>query len=216
MSKRGRKKLLDSEARDLLRTWPSSPKDLWSAPDGTSHWLRAWPRAPESKIPGPMLGAPRVSRYRTRPDGLWLNLGRRGLVDAFCVECCGTIQNLNDKRARYVVVGSSLVVNCPKAWLSEDMRLQGGRVMSRWEVLGLQRAPSVSWNLPVRFLRVLYAIPDEHYDRWAVSNVPAPFEFFCRHSSLGSYASQKMQKFLRSMSPEHQFYTRPINYLDVG
>jgi hypothetical protein len=32
---------------------------------------------------------------------------------------------------------------------------------------------------------------------------------FCRNSSLGSYTSQRMQAFLKAMSPSRQFYTLP-------
>jgi hypothetical protein len=199
----------DDKARELLLKWPNHPGALWEAPDGTCMWLRAWPRPDGPRVSAPMIGSPRASHFRTRPDGMWLNLGKRGIVDAFCVECCGTIQNLNDKRSRYFVVASSLAVSCGKNWLREECTLHGKGRHPRWEHLGLARKPGTAWNLPVRYLRVLYAIPDKDYDGWVTNNVPAGFEFFCRHSSLGSYASQRMQNFLRQMSPSIHFYTQP-------
>ena len=63
--------------------------------------------------------------------------------------------------------------------------------------------------VPVRHLRVLYALPDDLYREWAKEHVPTGYEFFCPHSSLDSYTSQKMQEFLGQMSIASQFYLKP-------
>ena len=62
--------------------------------------------------------------------------------------------------------------------------------------------------IPVRHLRVLYALPKRLYETWCRQHTPTGYEFFCPHSSLDSYSSKKMQTFLAQLSIAAQFYTR--------
>lgn len=84
--------------------------------------------------------------------------------------------------------------------------------MPRWKASGIyKQAPKSSAGIaiPVRHLRVLYALPNDLYDKWTKEHAPTGYEFFCPHSSLDSYNSQKMQEFLRQMSIASQFYIKP-------
>lgn len=199
-------KLSDAEAKAILRHWPARTRDLW-VPDGPGYWLRAQPRTltaatPHFKSPGSEL-------FTTQPDGLWLYLvPELGFADAVAVEVCGTVQNLNDKRSRYMPSMHSILIDCPLPWLLEDAPVQHGWLIPRWKAAGtFERKPRRDLILPVRFLRVLYAIPNAIYRTWSPGHTPSGYEFFCRHSSLDSYHSQGMQEFLRRMTRRAHYFT---------
>lgn len=197
--------MTDQEAREILRKWPIRPKRLWDVPGTTARWLRAWPKEVSDQTKSVVLGPPGADHYRTRPDGLWISCTVAGLVDAFVIEQSGTIQNLNDKRSRYGASTSSVIAYCPAEWLNGSLTKR----VTRAQYLGMASPVPGDVPLPVRHLRALYVIPDEDYNKWATTSAPGAHEFFCRHSSLGSYNSQTMQTFLKRMSPSAQFYTAP-------
>jgi len=117
---------------------------------------------------------------------------------------------LNDKRSRYAPATHSLIVTCPLGWLTERIRVQSGGNRQRWRAAGtFRRRPKSELSLPVRFLRVLYALPNDVYADWVAGHVPSGYEFFCRHSSLDSYHSPAMQEFLRRMTRRSHYYTFP-------
>lgn len=60
-------------------------------------------------------------------------------------------------------------------------------------------------SIPIRHLRVLFAIPNETYQTWRREHSPTGYEYFCPHSSLATYNSQAMRVFLRQMSSAAQF-----------
>jgi hypothetical protein len=45
------------------------------------------------------------------------------------------------------------------------------------------------------------------YDKWCREHSPTGYEYFAPHSSLATYGSPPMQKFLRQMSSASQFRT---------
>lgn len=104
----------------------------------------------------------------------------------------------------------SLVITCPRPWLNRDVTLPRGGKKPLWAAVeGFADAPTQKVSLPIRYLRVLYALKKEHYHKWIPNHTPTGYEFFCVNTSLGSYNSQKMQGFLRQMSIGAQFYTKP-------
>jgi len=200
-------KLSDSEAKAILLEWPGRTK-IWPPPGGTGYWIRAQPKS-GSKA-GPTLSAPGASLFHTQPDGMWLHFRNSESCDAVIVEVCGTTQNLNDKRSRYIPASHSVVVRCPLAWLLEAMPTKAGGNAPRWKASNcFAEEPTCDVAVPVRHLRVLYALPDELYHKWCIEHVPTGQEFFCPHSSLGSFRGQKMQDFLKRMSISSQFYLEP-------
>lgn len=201
-------RLTDAEGKNLVRTWPARPTELWELPFGVTSWFRALPKPKDSKITSPRLSPPRAEKLLTNPDGMWLNLAQRGLADVFCVDVCGSLANLNDKRARFVVVASSLVVRIERAWLLEEIRTKGRGMKARYQLIGAKK-PSSAWHLPVRHLRVLFALSNDDYKVFGRNGVAAGHEYFCAHSSLGSFNSQRMQDFLRAMAPRRHFLTMP-------
>ena len=198
--------LSDAEGKDILRKWPTRGKRLWGTPPSGGWWLQAQPKPNAGAVAGPTINNVGATTNRIQPDGLWAYL-EPNFADVVCVEVCGSAQNLNDKRSRYGLFQQALMLTCPLPWLGENIRVRGGGQWPRWRATGtIASAPAVEMVLPVRFLRVLYAVPNAIYKEWKTNNIPGPHEFFCPHSSFGSYTGQKMQKFLRRMSPGVHFY----------
>lgn len=196
-------KLSDAEAKEILRRWPRRIGALWPQPQG-GYWLRALPK--NANATHPTLSAPGANQFKTQPDGMYLYL-RDDYADAVCIEVCGTIQNLNDKRSRYMPSCQSLVVRSPKDWLLGPLRIQRGTTTSMWLACDtLQGAPTCDHLVPIRYLSVLYALPNRVFDVWAPRHTPSGHEFFCKHSALDSYNAQPMQDFLGRMSLGSHFY----------
>jgi hypothetical protein len=210
------KKLSDSEAKKLLLSWPSHSgdvvrSDVWPTPHGAGAWLRAQPRDATSKA-GPRLRSPGATLFSTQPDGLWVWFGSGALfVDVLAIEVCGTVQNLNDKRSRYGPTTTSLLLGTPKQWLEREVATRGrGARRSRLALAGLEEVNLTEELLvPVRWVQVLYALPDDIFKTWTAEQIPGPHEYFCRHGSMGSYSSQTMQRLLARMTLRSHFLTEP-------
>lgn len=208
-------KLSDAQAKQLLRGWPSHSGDVvrsdaWPTPHGKGAWLRAQPPDTASR-PGPRLRAPGATLFTTQPDGLWVWFGPEAqFADVLAIEVCGTAQNLNDKRSRYGPTTTSLILSTSKRWLKREVGTRGGGKKTR-QALAAMEGLRVDHDLlvPVRWLQVLYALPNDVYKSWTAEQIPGPHEYFCRHSSMGSYNSQAMQAFLARMTLRSHFLTEP-------
>jgi len=201
-----KRKLTDRAAKNILLEWPTRTSRLWPPPGHKGFWLRGQPS--DGRAPGPCLSAPGAKLFHTQPDGLWVHFQKRTSCDVVVVESCGSIQNLNDKRSRYIPASHSLVLAGTAAWLLEKIAVRGRGTIARWEALGSYstKVPKADFTVPVRHLRVLYALPNDLYHKWCANHTPTGYEFFCPHSSLDSYNSQKMQRFLRQLSSASQYY----------
>lgn len=173
---------------------------------GSEHSRRG--RRPD---PGPRLRAPGATLFSTQPDGLWVWFGPRAeFVDVLAIEVCGTAQNLNDKRSRCGPTTTSLLLGTPKRWLQREVGTRGRGTRTRLELAGMHGLQLTDEVIaPVRWLQVLYALPNEVFKSWTAEQVPVPHEYFCRHSSTGSYNSQAMQAFLARMTLRPHFLTEP-------
>lgn len=201
--------LSDYQAKTILRGWPTRTKKLWKTPKNQGFWMQAQPVIVGASAPSPTIRLPGANLFTTQPDGMWIYLSASEFADVMCIEVCREGQNLNDKRSRYMSAVRSLVLYCPLTWLTTPIRIQRGGQAPRWEACRtLAAMPSADLSLPIRHLRVLYALQDSLYRTWSDQNVPGGHEYFCRHSSLGSYNGPAMQKFLRHMSLASHFYTR--------
>jgi hypothetical protein len=202
--------LTDQEGKNTLRHWPTRIKRLWGTPSTHGFWIRAQPKLPAEKHPSPTIRVPGARLFTTQPDAMWVFLAGDEYADAMVVEICGSAQNLNDKRSRYAATVRSLVLTCPTRWLHYPIRVQRGGEAPRWQACrSIPKGPTSDLALPVRYLRVLFALPNSLYPTWSANNVADGHEFFCRHSSLATYTGQQAQSFLRSMSPYVHFMTRP-------
>jgi hypothetical protein len=182
---------LDSLVKDRLRRWPQSPPGLQPLKRGSHAWLRGRPVADLSAC-HPFLKLPGSDRLRTLPDGLWLNFAGTPVepyVDIFAVEACGSLQNLLDKRSRFAPSTHSLLAVCPVPWLLAPV--DAGDHTPRWKATGvLLREPVMPVVLPVRDIRVLYALKRDHYTGFARNQVPHAHEFFVPMEALTAEDSE--------------------------
>ena len=200
-------KLKDAEAKRILLRWPMRTKRLWPTPSHMGFWLRAQPR--KGRMSGPVLKSPGAALFSTQPDGMWIYLDERNFADAVCLEVCGSVQNLNDKRSRYMPASHSLVLTVSQRWLREGIRVQRGGTQPRWIACRtIKTTPQRDLEVPVRFLRVLFVIPNRIYRKWVPNHAPTGWEYYCPHSALGGFTSQKMQIFLRQMAPTSHLYSK--------
>lgn len=198
----------DKDAKDiLLNNWPDYGNAVWPVPGRKGSWIRARP-APQGS-PSVQLKSPGSQLFKTQPDGLWLFVCSPDFVDAIAIEVCSSIQNLNDKRSRYMPSSYSLVAQIPVKWLIAPIHVKRAKVPAWKLCAGISTTPANDKTLPVRFLRVLYILPPKLYDVWVPNHTPTGYEYFCSDTSLKSYPSPKMQDFLKQMSIASQFYTKP-------
>lgn len=176
-------KSLDAMVRERLRKWPQQPPGIRIG--ARDAWLRGRP-CEQERTTHPYLKLPGSSRFRTLPDGLWLNFGGtlvEPFVDIFAIEACGTMTNLLDKRSRFAPSTQSLLAVCPAAWLLAPVGPQDRT--PRWEATGLLRLPPVTdFILPVRDIRVVYGLKEPHYRGFRQSQIPHPHEYFVPMGAL--------------------------------
>jgi hypothetical protein len=153
--------------------------------DGTDAWLRGRP-AEAAHAHEPYLKLPGSDRMRTLPDGLWLNFGGTAsepFADIVAIEACGTLPNLLDKRSRFAPSTHSLMAVCPVPWLLAAVSTNDPT--PRWRATGIvTEEPTQPLVLPVRDVRVLYALKQHHYAGFAASQVPHTHEFFMPMDAL--------------------------------
>lgn len=171
---------MDTFVRERIRAWPQTPPGLEQADArGRGVWLKARP-GPALENDAPSLKIPGASRMRTFPDGLWLWFGGSQadpFVDIFAIEVCGSLQNLLDKRSRYTPSLHSLLISCPSVWLRRPVSEEDA--IPRWQRIGLfDAAPEAAFALPVRDMRVLYALKPKHFKEFAACNIAHAHELF--------------------------------------
>ena len=209
----GSGKVLDELVRARLRLWPQRPPGVVKTPKQPGTWLRGRPGAP-TLVAQPFLKLPGTNTYRTIPDGLWLHFSpdpADRYADILCIEACGSIANLQDKRARFAPSTSSLLVVCPLRWLLEPVGPEDET--PRWRLIRLlKHAPTEPLVLPVRDVRVLYGLKTRHYLGFAKSQMPQPHEYFCPMDALtaeDSHQSPEMQSLIGRASATANFMTPP-------
>lgn len=160
----------------------------------------------------PYFRTPGAKLFKTQPDGLWLYFSGEGWVDAISIEHCSSVQNLNDKRSRYMPTLNSVLVHVKRTWLQGLIGVQHGGQAERWAATRTMPKPDFTnkeFEFPVRHVRVLYALRSDHYSRWIPNHVATGYEFFCTHESLRTWTSQTTQVFLSRMSSVANYLTRP-------
>lgn len=202
------KSLSDKAAKKILLTWPGRTNDFWLPPKGRGFWIRGQPK--DGKFPGPVISVPGAALFKTQPDGLWVHFNSWTSCDVIVIEVCRTSQNLNDKRSRYMPTGSAKVLQVKKSWLNEEIKVRGGGSRKRRVAAGGVRAlkDHSEISVPIRFLRVLYCLPNALYQKWGLEHVPTGYEFFCAASSLRSHTSKNMRTFLKQLSSAAHFFTK--------
>jgi len=200
---RANEKLSDADAKTLLRDeWPVATQ-IFSRVQVDYHWLRAQPIASKET------GSPRVysvgqGMWSSQPDGMYIHTDSDlNYLDIIVIEVCGSQQNYQDKRSRYVPSTNSYVVSLTKRWLDKEINYKKGN-KRRSELLGL-RTSYMDKNVPIRHLRVVYALPNKLYDKIKRQICPMGHEYYIRHSSLSGWKNQNTQKFLAQLALESHF-----------
>lgn len=199
---------LDNRAKASLCKWPNRSRSLWGSPEDGGWWLRAQPILKEKGAAvGPRLIAPGTPAFKTQPDGLWVYLvPDSGYADAIAVEACGSVSNLRDKRSRYSVLGTSMLVTCTLTWLREQIQVQKGRHVRRWKAAEtFPTEPNAAIALPVRAIRVLFALPEPIFKQWRKYGMGAAHEYYCPIQSLEQHNAQRMQRLLKRMAPDAHY-----------
>lgn len=200
----------DKEAKAALRAWPGVGKRLWPPSVTGARWLRAHPVFGNG--PAPRLYRAGSNSFSTQPDGMYVCLAPEPahlFADVIVIEASGSGQNFFDKRSRYMSSIVSLGLWCDIKWLLGTQATAGGGQRTRWELAGtFKQKPTEGLWLTVRFLRALYFLKDALFDSWTKEGVPEGHEFVSRYSSLPTYQSQPMQKFLRGMALSQHFYPK--------
>ena len=123
-------------------------------------------------------------RFPARGGGCYI------IPDIFAIEACGSVANLFDKRSRFAPSTSSLMAVCPLPWLLAAAAPNGPE--PRWvRTKVFAGAPTASAVLPVRDLRVLYALKLPHYLGFANSQVPHAHELFVPMHALVAEGSDR-------------------------
>ncbi len=206
---------LDALVRARLRQWPQRPPGLSRGKGTYDGWLRGRPCDLSGQVQ-PFLKFPGSDRLRTLPDGLWLNFGgtpAEPFVDIFAVEACGSLSNLLDKRSRFAPSTQSMMAVCPVQWLLDDITPQD--TTARWVATGVISAePRVPLVLPVRDIRVLYALKPRHYAGFAQNQIPHPHEYFAPMEALtakNGHENPAMQALVSRASATANFMSMPPN-----
>jgi hypothetical protein len=203
---------LDLLVKERLKQWPQRPPGVKAAALGRDAWLRGRPS--DDVGYHPFLKLPGSTRWRTLPDGLWLNFGGTPddpYVDIFAIEACGSLQNLLDKRSRFAPSTHSLLAVCPVQWLLSPV--MAGDPTPRWRVTGvLRQEPTVPFVLPVRDMHVLYGLKQKHYQGFARHQLPHAHEYFAPMDALTAYDGDKnpdLQALLARASATANFLDPP-------
>ena len=209
---------LDSLVKHRLKQWPQRPPGVKPGARGDDAWLRGCPTddlPSTAKCPRePFLKSPGSTRWRTLPDGLWLNFGGTPVdpfVDIFAIEACGSLQNLLDKRSRFAPSTHSLLAVCPVPWLLAPVLV--GDPTPRWKATGvLLKEPTDPVALPVRDMHVLYGLKPKHYAGFARHQVPHAHEYFAPMDALtaeNGCQNPALQALLAHVSANANFLTPP-------
>ncbi len=199
-----------------VKTWL---KDVW--PNATRHWSsneaprRLWVRAqpPPGGVRAPRLISLGSNLFSVQPDGLWVALGPSGeratFADCIVIESCNTSQNLHDKRARYSARTLATVVDLRRAWLAQTVPVQHGAPRTRLALTGCTFPDDDSVHVGLRYLRVLYALPEDNdlYGQVKRSLVLEAHEYICPQNRLGQWHNPLMQNFLLRLAPRQQHMT---------
>lgn len=100
---------------------------------------------------------------------------------------------------------------CPAAWLLAD--ITPSDATPRWRVTGVIAAePVASLVLPVRDIRVLYALKPRHYAGFAENQIPHPHEYFAPMEALTAkdgHENPAMQALVSRASATANFMCAP-------
>lgn len=188
--------LSDSEFKAEIQQWPQTTTKLFKTL-GEGVWIKARPSnevAPQIWMVG--------DAAKVHPDGLYLFLVKdNNVCDAICFECCTSEINFKSSRAKYLVEHQNLQIDLPGSWLEAEIPTMGlgGPMKSRAEIVGVRNPERRS----VRFLKVVYFLSKEVFQRVAHANLGRSYEYFTSNSP--NISAVPMQTFLKGVSPASHY-----------
>ena len=112
------------------------------------------------------------------------------MADIFAVEACASMQNLLDKRSRFAPSTHSTLAVCPVSWLLAPV--VPNDPTPRWRATGvIAQEPTHAFVVPVRDMRVLYGLKNDHYRGFSQNQLPHAHEFFVPMEALTAFESDK-------------------------
>lgn len=213
----------DAQAKKIMRdSWPIYKKGWLGSP---GEWMRLLPFPIKGGPPKPYLHTP-GGALLSSPDGLFGSFGTN-FVDLVVLEHCSTKQNFFDKRSRYGVSHSSIMLGLPTSWCNNWMALTHGGQGGTWAHFGelVQRSGnlpppawlgpcvhpqvrkgSVDWKFPVRSLMCVYFINERDRNSLRDSGLTLPrHEYVTTHSRLSQITSKGLRDWLRPAMNVQQF-----------
>ena len=121
-----------------------------------------------------------------------IRIGARCYIipDIFAVEACISLTNLLDKRSRFAPSTHSLLAVCPVPWLLAPAI--AGDTTPRWRATRLLRhEPVLAFVLPVRDIRVLFALTHKNYDGFMKHQLAHAHEYYAPMETLMAFESEK-------------------------
>lgn len=119
-----------------------------------------------------------------------------------------TLQNLLDKRSRFAPSTRSLLAVCPAAWLLAPVTPTDP--MPRWKATGVIKVePTLPLVMPVRDIRVMYALKQRQYQGFAECQLPQPHEYFVPMEELVAENAQDnpaLRELVSRASARSNFY----------
>jgi hypothetical protein len=107
----------------------------------------------------------------------------------------------------------ALILEIRARWLAQAIPGPGGAEVLRWRACRVfDKQPDEDIFAPIRHLRVLYALSDEHYDNARQNLILAGHEFLISATQLANYPAPAIQNFLRTMTPARQYYRRAAGH----
>ena len=146
--------------------------------------------------------------------GALVALGARCYIipDIFAVEACLSLQNLLDKRSRFSASTHSLLAVCPVPWLLAPVMATDQT--PRWRATGvLLHEPALPFVLPVRDIRVLFALANRNYAGFMKHQLPHAHEYFAPMETLMESESDKnpaLQALLARATASANFLAIPV------
>lgn len=197
----------DREAKNIfLKKWPRAT-EVFSITGG--FWLQCRPKREEPKfypITFPHIHTAGSEHFWIDPDCFYVRVsgtGRSRCCDVICAEVCNVLQNFQQKRGRYLGTEAALFINLPKDWL--EMAVEVTKTYHEY-VYDSSRSVTGDRKIPVRTLRVMYFLDPAFFKDRLTSIDPRPWEYFLPNTSLASITSPAMRSFVKSISPDSQFY----------
>lgn len=203
----------DAQAKDLLRQrWKEVTGRDVGLPSSFpgSRWVRALPAPAAAGQIGSSAALIKVGETTVRnPDGLYFVVGTSGgqqVADVVGIEVCGSWQNFETKRHTYT--DRSLSLRLRADWLVQT-RTISLQTRPFWQWAGFTADPTQpgqqAVSINVRWLSALYVLAPGDYEKARDELLPYANEYFCRHSSLGSWDSQAFKSFLRNLTWSDRF-----------